>query len=157
MIEIERKFLVTSKAYQTEAYSQAVIVQGFLSTHPERTVRVRLTADKGFITVKGKTDPDGTTRFEWEREISAKEAKSLLEICEEGVIRKIRYRVKNGRHVVEVDEFQDHNKDLVIAEIELKGADESFVRPAWLGKEVTGDPRYYNSQLSKNPYASWKK
>ncbi|MGB5377083.1 CYTH domain-containing protein [Muriicola sp.] len=157
MIEIERKFLVTSKAYQTQAYSQAEIVQGFLSTHPERTVRVRLTGDTGFITVKGKTDPDGTTRFEWEREISAKEAKSLLEICKEGVIRKIRYRVKNGRHVVEVDEFQDHNKDLVIAEIELKRADESFIRPAWLGEEVTGDPRYYNSQLSKNPYASWKK
>jgi len=157
MIEIERKYLVTSNAYSSEAFGKEEIIQGFLSTHPERTVRVRLTGKKGFITVKGKTDPDGTTRFEWEREISLEEAKSLLEICEEGVIHKLRYLVKSGSHVVEVDEFHAENKGLVIAEIELQHAEESFLKPKWLGVEVTGDPKYYNSQLSKNPYSSWKK
>ncbi|NNJ89596.1 MAG: CYTH domain-containing protein [Eudoraea sp.] len=157
MIEIERKYLVTSNAYRTEAFSNEEIIQGFLSTHPERTVRVRLSGPKGFITVKGKTDPDGTTRFEWEREISLEETKGLLEICEKGVIHKQRYLVKSGSHVVEVDEFLAQNKGLVIAEIELKDADETILKPGWLGKEVTGDPKYYNSQLSKNPYSSWKK
>ncbi len=157
MIEIERKYLVTSNSYKTEAFAKVEIIQGFLSTHPERTVRVRLTDQKGFITVKGKTDPDGTTRFEWEREISSEEAKSLLEICKKGTIHKLRHLVKSGSHVVEVDEFNGQNKGLVIAEIELQHADESFLKPKWLGSEVTGDPKYYNSQLSKNPYSSWKK
>jgi CYTH domain-containing protein len=157
MIEIERKYLVTSNAYRTEAFAKEEIMQGFLSTHPERTVRVRLTGQKGFITVKGKTDPDGTTRFEWEREISSEEAKSLLEICKKGTIHKLRYLVKSGSHIVEVDEFHAQNKGLVIAEIELQHADEIFLKPKWLGTEVTGDPKYYNSQLSKNPYSSWKK
>lgn len=157
MIEIERKYLVTSNAYRSEAFGKEEIIQGFLSTHPERTVRVRLTGEKGFITVKGKTDPDGTTRFEWEREISEEEAKSLLGICEKGAIHKLRYLVKSGSHVVEVDEFYAENKGLVIAEIELKHADETFIKPKWLGEEVTGDPKYYNSQLSKKPYSTWKK
>ncbi len=157
MIEIERKFLVTSNAYRAEAYAKEEIIQGFLSTHPERTVRVRLRGQKGYITVKGKTDPDGTTRFEWEREISSAEAKSLLDICKKGTIHKVRHLVKSGTHVVEVDEFQAQNKGLVIAEIELQHADETFLKPKWLGAEVTGDIKYYNSQLSKKPYSSWKK
>jgi len=157
MIEIERKYLVSSNAYRKEAFDKVEIIQGFLSTHPERTVRVRLTGQKGFITVKGKTDKDGTTRFEWEREISLEEAKNLLTLCKEGAIHKLRYLVKSGSHVVEVDEFHDQNKGLVIAEIELQHPSETFLKPNWLGKEVTGDPRYYNSQLSKNPFLSWKK
>ncbi len=157
MIEIERKYLVTSDAYKKEAYAKKEIIQGFLNTDPERTVRVRLIGQKGFITVKGITDPDGTTRFEWEREISLEAAKNLLEICEKGIIHKLRYHVNSGAHLVEVDEFHAENKGLVIAEIELKKADETFLKPKWLGAEVTGDPKYYNSQLSKNPYSSWKK
>ena len=156
MIEIERKFLVTSNDYRSEAFAKEEIIQGFLSTHPERTVRVRLKGQKGFITVKGKTDPDGTTRFEWEREISSAEAKNLLAICKKGTIHKLRHLVKSGTHIVEVDEFHEQNKGLVIAEIELQHADETFLKPNWLGAEVTGDIKYYNSQLSKNPYSSWK-
>lgn len=157
MLEIERKFLVNSDAYRVEAYDKIEIIQGFLNTDPDRTVRVRLTGTKGFITVKGRTDADGTTRFEWEREISAEEARNLLSICENGVIRKIRYLVRSGNHLVEVDEFYDENEGLVIAEIELQKVDEHYVKPEWLGIEVTGDPKYYNSQLSKCPYITWKK
>ncbi|MBT8289549.1 MAG: CYTH domain-containing protein [Muriicola sp.] len=157
MLEIERKFLVNSDAYRTEAYDEIEIIQGFLNTDPDRTVRVRLTGTKGFITVKGRTDTDGTTRFEWEREITPEEARNLLSICEKGVIRKIRYLVRSGNHLVEVDEFYDKNEGLVIAEIELQKVDEYYVKPEWLGIEVTGDPKYYNSQLSKHPYITWKK
>ena len=157
MLEIERKFLVNSDAYMKEAYAKEEIIQGFLNTHPERTVRVRLTGNKGFITVKGHTDKDGTTRFEWEREISAEEARELLKICEEGVIHKLRYMVRSGDHIVEVDVFQGDNEGLVLAEIEMKQVNEAYAKPYWLGKEVTGDPKYYNSQLSKNSYKSWKK
>ena len=156
MIEIERKFLVTSQAYRKEAFLREEIIQGFLNTDPERTVRVRLKGKQGYLTVKGLTDSDGTTRFEWEREIPSKEAKQLLNICEKGVIHKIRYSVKSGDHVVEVDEFLEQNEGLVIAEIELHEKNEVYNKPLWIGPEVTGDPKYYNSQLSKNPYKSWK-
>jgi CYTH domain-containing protein len=156
MTEIERKFLVTSDAYREEAFAREEIIQGFLNTHPDRTVRVRLSGSKGFITVKGHTDPDGTTRFEWEREIPSEEAKELLELCEKGVIHKIRHLVQSGDHVVEVDEFLSENKGLVIAEIEMQQANEPYLKPSWLGVEVTGETKYYNSQLSKNPYLSWK-
>ncbi|QBA65256.1 CYTH domain-containing protein [Muriicola soli] len=157
MLEIERKFLVKSDTYRKEAYDQIEIIQGFLNTDPERTVRVRRTGTKGYITVKGLTDSDGTTRFEWEREIPHQEASRLLEICEKGVIRKMRYLVKSGKHLFEVDEFYDENEGLVIAEIELQKVNETFVKPSWLGIEVTGNPKYYNSQLSINPYQSWRK
>ncbi len=156
MVEIERKFLVKSKVYREEAFGKEEIIQGFLNTHPDRTVRVRLSGEKGFITVKGRTDAEGITRFEWEREIPARDARALLEICEPGVIRKIRYLVRSGDHLVEVDEFSGENEGLIIAEIEMKEIDDTIIKPDWLGEEVTGEPRYYNSQLSKKPYATWK-
>ncbi len=156
MLEIERKYLVKSDAYRMEAFDKEEIIQGFLNTHPDRTVRVRLSGDKGFITVKGRTDAEGVTRFEWEREIPAAEARALLEICEPGVIRKVRYMVRSGEHLVEVDEFAGDNEGLVIAEIEMKEINEFILKPHWLGDEVTGEAKYYNSQLSKKPYTKWK-
>lgn len=156
MIEIERKFLVLSEVFKQEAISEERIVQGFLNTHPERTVRIRLAGDFGYLTIKGKTIDSGTTRFEWEKEISKEDAENLLKLCETGIIEKKRYKIPVGNHIFEVDEFLGNNLGLVVAEIELNGKNESFQRPEWLGQEVTGDIKYYNSQLSKNPYSQWK-
>jgi adenylate cyclase len=155
MLEIERKFLVTSEAYKEEAFSKQRIVQGFLNTHPERTVRVRIKGDKGFLTVKGIPNKAGTTRFEWEREIDLAEAASLLKLCEEGILEKTRHEVKLGNHVFEIDEFYGKNEGLTVAEIELSEENEIFKKPSWLGKEVTGEIKYYNSSLSKNPFENW--
>lgn len=157
MIEIERKFLVTSEAFKAEAHSEIKIVQGFLCVDPERTVRVRIMGTQGFLTIKGKSNEAGTTRFEWEQEIPAEEAESLLKLCLPGVIDKIRYEVKLENHLFEIDIFKGDNEGLVIGEVELSSVDEVFPRPDWLGKEVTGDIRYYNSQLSKQPYKNWNK
>jgi CYTH domain-containing protein len=155
MIEIERKFLVISDDFKTESFKKTRITQGFLNTHPERTVRVRLKGNQGFLTVKGKSTDDGLKRFEWEKEISKTDAEALLGLCEKGVIDKIRYEVKEGNHVFEIDEFFGANEGLVIAELELEHEDESFQRPQWLGEEVTGDIKYYNSQLSLHPFKKW--
>jgi CYTH domain-containing protein len=157
MVEIERKFLIISDGYKQEAIKTELITQGFLNRDPERTVRVRLINDTGYLTIKGITCEQGTTRFEWEKEIPQGDAKHLLKLCEDGVVEKIRYTVRSGEHLVEVDEFLGTNIGLVIAEIELNGVEEDYVKPSWLGSEVTGEPKYYNSQLSKNPYSSWKK
>lgn len=154
-LEIERKFLVTSDAYRQEATSQTRIAQGFLNTDPSRTVRVRIMGDKGFLTVKGASNDSGTTRFEWEIEISTAEATNLIDLCESGILEKIRYEVSVGRHLFEVDEFLGENKGLVVAEVELNHEDEKFERPKWLGDEVTGQRKYYNSQLSKTPFTTW--
>ena len=156
MVEIERKFLVTSEAFKNEAFKKTKIIQGFLNTHPERTVRVRLKGDQGFLTVKGISSKDGLTRFEWEEEISKKDAENLLNLCEKGIIDKTRYEVKVEKHIFEVDEFLESNEGLIIAEIELKSEDETFIKPNWLGEEVTGQLKYYNSQLSKQPYKFWQ-
>ena len=155
MIEIERKFLVTSEAYKKEAFKSNQIIQGFLNTHKERTVRIRLRGEKGFITVKGIASTNGLERFEWEKEISKQEAESLLKLCEPGVIDKLRYEVKVGNYIFEVDEFYGDNEGLIIAEVELKTAKDTFLKPNWLGEEVTGTLKYYNSQLSKYPFKSW--
>lgn len=155
MIEIERKFLVTSTSFKEEAFAVKNIKQGFLNHDPERTVRVRLKGNKGFIAIKGKSNVSGTTRFEWEKEITAEEAETLLALCEAGIIEKTRYEVKVGNHIFEVDEFFGENEGLALAEIELSEENEAFQRPRWLGIEVTGDMRYYNSQLSKNPFKTW--
>ena len=155
MIEIERKFLIVSDKYKELAYKKTRILQGFLNTHKERTVRVRIKGEKAFITIKGISNSKGTTRFEWEKEISLKEAGQLIELCEPNLIEKIRYEIKVGNHIFEVDEFSAENKGLIIAEIELSEENESFEKPNWLGKEVTGDVRYYNSQLSRVPYKNW--
>ena len=156
MQEIERKFLVTSEAFKAEAQSHTRIVQGFLNTHPERTVRVRIAGDLALLTVKGKSNEAGTTRFEWETQITVPEAEALLKLCEEEVIEKTRYEVTAGYHIFEVDEFFGNNAGLIVAEIELSEENETFDKPEWLGVEVTGDLKYYNSLLSKNPFKNWK-
>lgn len=156
MIEIERKFLVTSNDFKHEASKKTRITQGFLNTNKYRTVRVRLKGEQGFITVKGLTERNGTTRFEWEKEISKAEAEGLLNLCEPGIIDKTRYEIQVGKHIFEVDVFHADNNGLVIAEIELEHEHEPFKKPDWLGKEVTGNIKYYNSQLGKQPYNTWK-
>lgn len=155
MIEIERKFLVKSDAYKKEATSRERIVQGFLNRNPERTVRVRIKGDCGFLTVKGISNKVGTSRFEWEKEIGVEEADELLRLCEEGVIEKTRFEIPLGDFIFEVDEFQGANEGLVVAEIELQGENDKFERPDWLGEEVTGQVKYYNSILSEQPYKTW--
>ncbi|HZW62420.1 MAG TPA: CYTH domain-containing protein [Flavobacteriaceae bacterium] len=155
MIEIERKFLVSSEAFKNEATGKTQITQGFLNTHPERTVRIRLNGNKGYIAVKGKPTNDGVSRFEWEKEISVSEAKALLKMCEKGIINKMRYEIPCGNHTFEVDEFFDENEGLLIAEIELNYPTEIFKKPQWLGAEVTGQKKYYNAQLAKKPYKNW--
>ena len=155
MTETERKFLVLSQDYKKEAVAQNRIMQGYLNSHPERTVRVRTKGSKGFLTVKGKGNASGTTRMEWEKEIPLADAEKLKALCERGVIDKIRYDIPVGSHTYEVDEFFGENEGLVIAEIELAHEDETFEKPQWLGSEVTGDERYYNAYLSNNPYTAW--
>ncbi|MGM0738186.1 MAG: CYTH domain-containing protein, partial [Bacteroidota bacterium] len=132
------------------------IRQGYLSLLPERTVRVRVMGDKGFLTIKGIADASGVSRYEWEHEIPVDEAEKLLSICEPGFIDKTRYFVKQGDCTYEVDEFHGDNKGLVIAEVELQSVDEHFEKPDWLGEEVTGDARYYNSSLIRKPFKKWK-
>jgi adenylate cyclase len=155
MIEIERKFLVNSDDFLKQFQTQNRIVQGYLSSVPERTVRVRIKGEKGYLTIKGKSNESGLSRMEWEKEIDVKEAEILLQICESGIIDKIRYEVEVGNHIIEVDVFDGENKGLILAEIELQSENESFEKPEWLAEEVTGDKRYYNAYLSKNPFMNW--
>ncbi|MBX2976483.1 MAG: CYTH domain-containing protein [Ignavibacteriaceae bacterium] len=152
--EIERKFLVTGE-FKSLATKSTRITQGYLSSVPERTVRVRVKGDKGFITIKGIGNDSGATRFEWEKEIPTQEAEDLMKICEPGVIDKTRYLVVSGEHTFEVDEFYGENEGLTVAELELSSEDEKFEKPSWLGEEVTGDVKYYNSMLMKNPFTKW--
>ncbi len=152
--EIERKFLVAGD-FKAAATKSTRITQGYLSSVPERTVRVRVKGDKGYITIKGIGNDAGSSRYEWEKEIPVAEVQELLKICEPGVIDKTRYLVPVGGHTYEVDEFYGENQGLVVAEVELAAEDEAFDKPAWLGKEVTGDVKYYNSMLMKNPYTKW--
>ena len=153
MIEIERKFLVKDNSFLDDFSRSNRIVQGYLSSHPERTVRVRIKGENGYLTIKGKSE--GFSRYEWEKEIAIEEAEKLLQLCEPGVIDKIRYDIIVGTHVFEVDMFYGENEGLVLAEIELQAEDEVFEKPNWLGQEVTEDLRYYNSYLSKHPYKTW--
>ena len=153
-LEIEKKFLVTGD-FLKESIKATRITQGYLSSVPERTVRVRIKGDKGYITVKGIGSASGASRYEWEKEIPVSEVEQLLAICEPGVIDKTRHLVASGKHTFEVDVFYGENEGLVLAEVELSSEDEAFVKPGWLGQEVTGDSRFYNSMLMKNPYKSW--
>lgn len=155
MIEIERKFLVTSTDFINESQVHFEIAQGYLSSHPERTVRVRIKADKGYLTIKGKGNESGISRFEWENEIPLDEAKNLLILCEKGVIEKTRYNIKKGNHTFEVDIFHGNNNGLIIAEIELNTEEEFFEKPKWIGKEVTNNECYYNAFLSRKPFKEW--
>ncbi len=153
--EIERKFLVKNGGFKSNALKQTRIVQAYLSSVPERTVRVRIKGEKGFLTIKGIGSASGASRYEWEREIPVSEAEELLALCEPGAIEKIRYVVESGKHHFEVDEFFGENQGLIIAEVELESEDEAFEKPLWLGEEVTGYTRYYNSMLMKKPFRSW--
>jgi len=154
--EIERKFLVKNDAFKSEAFKKMRITQGYLSSVPERTVRVRIKGDKGYITIKGIANESGVSRYEWEKEIAIEEVEELLKLCEPGIIDKTRFNVKSGKHTFEVDEFYGENEGLVIAEIELSSENEYFEKPEWIGEEVTGDEKYYNSMLTKKPYKSWQ-
>lgn len=153
-VEIERKFLVISDDFKNKA-KKIYIKQGFLNSDKKRVVRIRVKDNTGFITIKGKSNENGTTRFEWEKEIDKAEAESLLNLCEKEIIEKYRYIVKIEQHFFEVDEFLGNNKGLRIAEIELSSENEDFIKPKWLGKEVTGISKYYNSNISKHPFKNW--
>lgn len=152
--EIERKFLVTGE-FKSQAFERSRIVQGYISSARGRTVRVRIRDGRGYLTIKGASNESGTSRYEWEKELSLHEAEELMKLCEPGVIDKTRYLVRSGKHVFEVDEFYGENEGLIVAEVELNAEDEAFVKPAFIGQEVTGDVRYYNSQLMKKPYTTW--
>ena len=153
--EIERKFLVKGD-FKSLVVKETRIIQGYLSSVPERTVRVRVKGEKGFLTIKGIGSASGASRFEWEKEIPTSEANDLLELCEPGTIDKTRYIVPaDGDLKFEVDEFYGENEGLTVAEIELPSEDAAFTKPEWLGEEVTGDAKYYNSMLMKNPYKNW--
>jgi len=155
-IEIEKKFLVKNDTFKSESEKEIRIIQRYLSSVPERSVRVRIQGDMGIITIKGLGVNSGMSRFEWEKEISVTDANDLFSLCEPGVVDKTRYIVKNGQHVFEIDEFCGENMGLIIAEIELSSEEELFIRPDWLGDEVTGEVKYFNSMLIKNPYSNWK-
>ncbi len=154
-LEIERKFLVKGD-YKKDVFKAFRITQGYLSSTSGRTVRVRIRDDKGFLTIKGKASSGGFSRYEWEKEIPVDEAQELIGLCEAGVIDKTRHLVKVGGHTFEVDEFHGDNEGLTIAEVELGSEDEAFEKPSWLGEEVTGDKRFYNSRLISNPFKDWK-
>lgn len=153
-LEIERKFLVCGE-FRNEATEATEIVQGYLSSTPDRTVRVRIRGEKGYITVKGKAGGSGIERYEWEKEIPVDDARELLKLCEPFPLEKTRFLVPYGGHLFEVDVFHGANRGLVVAEIELGSADEAFEKPPWLGEEVSGDSRYYNSALSVKPFSRW--
>lgn len=156
MLEIERKFLVKNSDFKNEVFSVKRISQGYLSKDPDRTIRIRIKNDQGFITIKGKTSETGMSRFEWEKSIDLAEAKILLSMCHFGIIEKNRYEIKIGNHLYEVDEFFGANEGLIVAEIELTSEEETFEKPDWLGQEVTLDHRYANSSLSNEPFSQWK-
>lgn len=155
--EVERKFLVDGD-FLPDVVSSTMFVQGYICADPGHTVRVRIAGDRAFLTIKGPGECGGVSRYEWEKEISVGEAEELLALCGPVVIRKVRHLVpsSDGVHTWEVDVFEGDNEGLVVAEIELGCVDEAFPRPSWLGKEVSGDRRYYNSELLKRPFRTWK-
>ncbi|CAM1373998.1 Inorganic triphosphatase [Tenacibaculum litopenaei] len=154
-VEIERKFLVNSMVFRDIASKKNYIKQGFLNSDKERVVRVRIKDTEGFLTVKGPSNAEGTTRFEWERPIPLQEAEALLLLCEDFIIEKYRYLIPVGKHTYEVDVFLGMNEGLVVAEVELQTETEHFEKPEWLGVEVTGIEKYYNSNLSSYPFQKW--
>lgn len=158
-MEIERKFLVVGDDFRRQAYASDDIKQGYILSSHGRTVRVRLRGDRGYLTIKGPSHDDGLSRYEFEKEISREDAEQLLLLCEPGIIEKTRYLVKSpdGRHTFEVDVFYGDNEGLIMAEVELGAADETFEKPDFIGQEVTGDRRYYNGHLRLNPYRLWGK
>lgn len=154
-VEIERKFLVVDDSYKEQAFACDRIVQGYLCRQNGNSVRVRIRGEQGFLTIKGPSFDAGLSRYEWEKEIPVTEAKELLSLCGSAKIDKCRYLVRCGKHTYEVDEFYGDNAGLVVAEIELGSKEELFERPGFLGREVTGEARYYNSHLTRFPYKDW--
>jgi CYTH domain-containing protein len=154
-LEIERKFLVVGDAYKRQAYASSYIKQGYICSERGRTVRVRLRGDCGYLTIKGPSTDNGLSRYEFEKEITLEEARELFKLCEPGIVEKTRYLVKSGSHTFEVDEFHGDNEGLVMAEVELAAPDDPIVKPDFIGQEVTGDRRYYNSQLRQHPFTTW--
>ena len=152
--EIERKFLVTGD-FSRHVISAQRIVQGYICSQPGRTVRVRIRGEEGFLTIKGASDEKGLSRYEFEQKIPLADAEELLKLCEPGAIDKMRNLVPAGKHTWEIDVFHGENEGLILAEIELASEDEPFERPDWIGQEVSGDRRYYNSMLTKHPYKQW--
>ena len=155
-LEIERKFLVLDDSYKHEAFSKSHILQGYICSGRGRTVRIRIRDDHAYITIKGPSLDGGLSRYEFEQEIPLDDARQLMKLCEPGTIDKTRWLVKSGRHTFEVDEFFGDNEGLVMAEVELAYEDEPYEKPDFIGKEVTGDRRYYNGHLRSNPYKMWK-
>lgn len=155
-LEIERKFLVKGDDYKQQARSSSRIKQGYLCSGKGKTIRVRLRDDKAYLTIKGPSLDGGLSRYEFEKEITIDEALSLFRLCEPGIIDKTRYLVDSGPHTFEVDEFYGDNEGLVMAEVELSSPDEPYKKPDFIGREVTGDRRFYNSHLRQNPYKMWK-
>ncbi len=155
--EIERKFLVVGE-FKDQAYNATRICQGYIASGNGRTVRVRIRDDKGYLTIKGPSNREGLSRYEFEQEISLQDARDLMAICEPGIIDKTRYLVKSpdGQHVFEVDEFYGDNEGLVMAEVELGSENEPFEKPSFIGREVTGDRRFYNSHMRQYPFRMWK-
>lgn len=152
-IEIERKFLLDSADWRSEVQQSTRIAQGYLCTDPGRTVRVRIKGTQGYLTIKGQSE-DGISRAEYEYPIPQADAEALLQLCP-NVLDKTRHLIPQDELMWEIDEFHGENQGLIVAEIELPGVDAPFFRPQWLGAEVSGDPRYFNSALSKNPYSRW--
>ena len=157
LLEIERKFLVVGE-FRNLATSSTHIAQGYIASGNGRTVRVRIRGDKGYLTIKGPSDHAGLARFEWEKEITLAEAKALMTICEPGIIEKTRWLVpsEDGKHTWEVDVFEGENEGLIMAEIELESDDDVVEKPAFIGKEVTGDRRFYNSHMRRYPFRLWR-
>lgn len=155
-VEIERKFLVKNDSFKKACFAKKTIKQGYLNSNMNRTVRIRIIDDKAFMTVKGKSNAAGTSRFEWEKEIAILDAEKLLLLCEPTRIEKTRFYVKSEQHIFEIDVFFGDNLGLIVAEIELEDATETFQKPLWIGEEVTGNEKYYNSKLSKFPFKDWK-
>ena len=155
--ETERKFLVVGD-FKSQSYNATRIQQGYIASNNGRTVRVRIRGDKGYLTIKGPSGLKGITRYEFDTEIPLDDARELMEICEPGIIDKTRYLVKSpdGRHTWEIDEFYGDNEGLVLAEIELSHESEDFLKPDFIGREVTGDRRFYNSHMRSYPYRLWK-
>ena len=156
-MEIERKFMVRGNSYRQLAYASDHIKQGYICSGHGRTVRVRLRGGRGYLTIKGPSLDGGLSRYEFEKEIAPDEAEQLFRLCEPGIIDKTRYLVKRGQHTFEVDEFYGENEGLVMAEVELSAPDEPYEKPVFIGKEVTGDRRFYNSHLRVNPFSAWGK
>lgn len=151
--EIERKFLIKGD-FMPHVTSQTYIEQGYVAKSDDLTLRIRTRDEQGYLTIKGRSNAAGMSRLEWEYEIPVEQARELLAFSK-GTIKKHRYLVPVGRHTFEVDRFYGENEGLIIAEVELESEDEQYPRPEWLGEEVTGDRRYYNSQLLKHPYSTW--